>query len=293
MSKSRPTAGMWMRVTASDCSRFRYDLLTVLSGLLTLLTVLTMSSEAVAQPTGTTSEQGRSPVNVAPEHPLVPAISMARESLSKLQGVRDYDCQFIKREMLGNQLQTHAMYMRCRQEPFSLYLKFGEPHAGREVMYVAGRNNNKLFAHEGSGVAALVGTMSLALNDPKITAENRHPLNEAGLHKMLELLIAQWENEAKYGEIEVQHYPEARIGKTAVRVIESMHPQPRRQFPYHITRLYLSVETGLPVRLENYAWPQRSGTSPILVEEYTYARVRPNLGLTEQQFDTRNPEYGF
>lgn len=227
------------------------------------------------------------------EHPLRPAIRVAQLSLEALDGVKDYDCELTKRELIGQQLLTQVMYMRLREEPFSLYCKFGPPHAGREVLFVAGRNNNQILAHEGSGVKSLVGTVSLPVDGPDARAENRHPLTQAGLRNMVRLLIEQWERESEYGEIDVQFYPNARLGQTQVCVIESRHPVPRRQFLYHITRFYMDATTRLPVRVENYSWPQHPGGQPLLVEEYTYRNVRLNVGLDDRHFDRSWREYNF
>lgn len=228
-----------------------------------------------------------------PEHPLRPAIQIARTSLHALQGIRDYECRFLKRERINGQLQTQVMFLRLREEPFSVYLRFGEPHPGREVLYVAGRNNGQMLAHEGSGVKAIFGTVSLPLDSPEVRAENRHPLTEIGLRKLLELLIEQWEAECQFGEIDVQYYPDARLGEIACRVVEASHPAPRRQFRYHITRLYLDARTNLPLRVENYGWPERGGGEPVLMEEYTYLELRPNVPLNDRHFDRDCPEYNF
>ncbi len=241
---------------------------------------------SAAQPVSTTAAPSA-------EHPLRPAIQIARTSLQALQSVRDYECRFLKRERINGQLQTQVMFLRLREEPFSVYLRFGEPHPGREVLYVAGRNNNQMLAHEGSGVKAIFGTVSLPLDSPEVRAENRHPLTEIGLRKLLELLIEQWEAEAQFGEIDVQYYPDARLGEIACRVVEASHPYPRRQFRYHITRLYLDARTHLPVRVENYGWPERGGREPVLMEEYTYLELRPNVPLDDRHFDRECPEYNF
>jgi hypothetical protein len=227
------------------------------------------------------------------EHPLRPAIRMAQACLDQLQGVRDYECVLTKRERISGQLTTQVMFVRLREEPFSIYCKFGEPFAGREVLYVAGQNNGMMLAHEGSGIKSLVGTVSLPLDGPDAKAENRHPLTEAGLQNLVRLLIQQWERESKYGEITVQYYPDARLGDFPCRVVEAVHPRPRNEFPYHITRLYVDGASGLPVRVENYGWPTQPGGQPVLIEEYTYTRLQTNVGLTDRHFDRLFPEYRF
>jgi hypothetical protein len=252
---------------------------------------LAIDSSAFAQssPAGGGAQSG----TLQPEHPLKPAIRIAQSSLEALEGVRDYECLFTKRELIDGQMTSQMMQMRFREQPFSVYYKFGPPFAGREVLYVAGRNNGMMLAHEGSGVKSLVGSVSLALDCPKAKSENRHPLTEGGMRNIVALLVKQWEHESAYGEIEVQFYPSARVGDVECRVIEASHPRPRRQFLYHVTRLYLDSDTNYPVRLENYGWPAAASVNPPLIEEYTFLNVRTNLGFTDREFDPSNPEYSF
>jgi hypothetical protein len=47
------------------------------------------------------------------------------------------------------------------------------------------------------------------------------------------------------------------------------------------------------VRLQNYDFPSRRGGKPELVEDYFYTNFRANTGLTDLDFDTRNPAYAF
>ncbi|MEZ6068066.1 MAG: DUF1571 domain-containing protein [Planctomycetaceae bacterium] len=229
----------------------------------------------------------------AVEHPLRGAIRFAQSSLEAMEGIRDYECLMRKRERLGGELQTQVMRMRFREEPFSVYFKFGEPTPGREVLYVAGRNDNKLLAHEGTGVKSYFGTVSLALDSPQVLESSRHRITDAGLKNTLKKLIAQWEQEAAYGEIDVRYYPDAKLGEIACRVVEVSHPRPRNQFPFHISRLYLNARTNLPVRVENYSWPRQAGEPPVLVEEYTYIEMKTNVGFDDRHFDPKFEEYNF
>jgi len=231
--------------------------------------------------------------DVDPRHPLAPALKLARASRKTLEGVRDYQCLIIKREQLNGAELTQTMEMKLREEPFSVYLKFQEPNPGREILFVKGQNENKLLAHEGSGIKALVGTVSLALDSPQVRAENRHPITEIGMRNLIDKVIAGWEYEGQFGESTVQYFPEAKIGGISCPAIECMHPQPRRQFKFHLTRLYIDAQSNLPVRVENYAFPTAPGQQPPLVEEYTYVKVQTNVGLTNNDFSTKNPAYKF
>lgn len=244
-------------------------------------------------PTAQASTTGSKYPPVDERHPLAPALKLAKSSRKSVEAVRDYQCLLIKREQLNGDMLTQTMEMKFREEPFSVYLKFQEPNPGREILFVKGQNENKLLAHEGSGLKSLVGTVPLALDDPRVRSENRHPITEIGMKNLIDKVIAQWEYEGQYGEATVQYFPEAKIGGVSCPAIECMHPQARRQFPFHLSRLYIDAASNLPVRIENYAFPTAAGQQPPLVEEYTYVKVQTNVGLTNQDFSTKNPAYKF
>ncbi|MES2794007.1 MAG: DUF1571 domain-containing protein [Planctomycetota bacterium] len=226
------------------------------------------------------------PQHVHPKHPLVPALKMAYASRGTLRTVRDYSAQFVKKERIGTQYIVHSMDMLFREQPFSVYLEFREPNVGRQVLYVQGANNNQLLAKE-AGIKGLVGTVPLNPTDPMAMSESRHPITQIGISNMLEAVIRQWEEEAKFGEIDVQYYPNAKLSDFPVRMIRTMHPTRRRQFNFHMTRIFLDDKTLFPVRVEQYDWPQREGGEPVLVELYMYSGVRTNQGFTDQTFDPR------
>ena len=68
---------------------------------------------------------------------------------------------------------------------------------------------------------------------------------------------------------------------------------PRRNFIFHLARIFIDDELNIPIRYEAYGWPSRTGDLPVLEEEYTYLDVKLNNGFTDDDFDIRNPNYGF
>jgi len=129
-------------------------------------------------------------------HPIAPAVQAARASLDAVKKLDGYTATFIKQEQLkkGKPLTQQVMQLKLRRQPFSVYLKFTDPHEGREVIYVEGRNKGKLLVHEPSGLASLAGTISLAPTGDRAMEENRYPVTMLGLEKLLETVLAQWEN---------------------------------------------------------------------------------------------------
>jgi hypothetical protein len=228
-----------------------------------------------------------------PEHPLKPAIALAASSLKTLEEIQDYEASMIKRELIDGKMITQSMTIKFREEPFSVYLGFTGENAGREVLYIDGKNQNMILAHEGSGLKSLVGTISLSPTGKEVMAQNRYPITTIGLRNILRKLSQRWEDESKYGECDVKFYQNAKLGETACLVVECSHPRPRKQFKFHLTRLFIDKQTNLPVRVENFDHPPRDGEKPVLLEEYTYLNLRTNLGLTDRDFDRNNPNYAF
>ena len=60
-----------------------------------------------------------------------------------------------------------------------------------------------------------------------------------------------------------------------------------------LTRVYFVHESNLPIRAEQFGWPEKAGDKPPLIEVYDYADLKVNVGLTDADFDSHNPNYGF
>lgn len=229
---------------------------------------------------------------VAENHPLKPLIKAAEESLVALKPVKDYSATLYKTEMVQGKVFEQTLSMKLRHEPFSVYLKFETLHQGREVIYVEGQNKGKLLAHE-TGLKSLAGTLSYLPTDKQVLVDNRYPITQAGMGRLLESVIAQWKAEGQYQEVKVETYSGSQVGDRECRLLEVVHPQPRDHFKFHKTRLFLDVKTKFPIRLEQYGWPEKEGDEPVLLEEYIYTNINTNLGLTDVDFDKNNKAYEF
>ena len=57
--------------------------------------------------------------------------------------------------------------------------------------------------------------------------------------------------------------------------------------------MFVDEELNIPVRYEAYDWPAQPGDEMQLLEEYSYLDVKLNVGLTDADFDDKNPAYSF
>ena len=252
---------------------------------LLVATFALLASPAVAQEDGDKAKK---------QHPLAPAIRIATNSLEQVRKLGDYQAQLIKKESVKGKYVEQKMRIKVRHEPFSVYLFFHAPAStkGREVIYVDGKNKGNLLAHE-TGALGLLGTLQYKPTHPTVMADNRHPITRIGIEKMTQAVIDQWKMESKYLGTEVKYYKSAKIGDIECLAIESMHPEPRKQFKFKTTRLWIEKKTNMPIRAEQFAFPKKRDGKAVLVEQYTYLGLKPNVSLTDTDFSTKNPKYKF
>lgn len=224
---------------------------------------------------------------------LSPALEAARAARETVRQMPGYSTTFIKQEETRKGLIRQVLKVKFRREPFSVYLKFIEPHEGREVLFVEGKNKGKLQVHEPSGLASLAGTLSLSPTGDEAMKENRYPVSMFGMEKLMDAVILQWEGELKHPESEVKQFPQAKVGDYECRMFEVVHPKERSHFKFQTTRLFIDKKSGLPVRLEQYGFPSKAGEVAPLVEEYTYTEIKVETKLSELDFDIKNQSYGF
>jgi hypothetical protein len=183
--------------------------------------------------------------------------------------------------------------MKARAKPGGVYFKFIKPNAGREAIYVAGRNGGKALVHD-VGIGKLIaGTLALDPRGSRAMEDCRHPITEAGIGHLIDTLQERWAAEMKPGETHVTIQPGAKVGDRVCTMIDSTHPNRAQGYMFHKVRVYVDEELGLPIRFEAYEWPRRPGAQPELLEEYTYAHLRLNVGLRDADFDPSNEQYSF
>lgn len=232
-------------------------------------------------------------------HPLDPFFKIADGSRVACSKLKDYTTVFRKMEVVKGKAYASTMNMKFRTRPFSVYLQFITPHAGRKVLYVDRQNMGKMVVRQPT-IGKLGVTVLVSPTGPKAMAEGRHPITKIGMANMLDAIVEQWRNDRKYPGVKVAYFPNARLKRRDTRfspmdckVLQSMHTKRYRGIEFHMTRLFIDKRTNLPVRVEQYGFPSRPGQSPPLLAEYTYWNVNANIGLKNADFDRKNPKYGF
>jgi outer membrane lipoprotein-sorting protein len=233
----------------------------------------------------------------AGDHPIDASLAIAHRVLDHIdKDVKDYTCTFVKTERIdGELIGPQQIAAKVRQKPSSVYFKFLKPDEvkGREVIFIAVENGGKFVAREGSGLKRLLGAVWLQPTSALAMAGQRYPVTGVGMRFLTNRLIEVAEQDRKYGEVEVKFYKDAKVNGRNCLVIEVMHPTPRRVFLFHKARVYIDDELQVPIHYEAYLWPKAPGEEPPLDESYSYLNLKLNVGLTDADFDYKNPKYGF
>jgi hypothetical protein len=236
-------------------------------------------------PPATNPAPAASPPSTTPMDQPVRLLAEAKQSF---QGVRDYTCLFIKRERLRGQLQAdNLIEMKVRNQPFSVYLRWlgPKPFEGQEACYVAGRNNNMMRVHS-TGLASVAGFVSVDLRDPRVMQNSRHTINEAGIGNLIGRLSQRWDYERNLNKTQVQIADYTYNQRPCTRV-ELLHPdRAAGNFNAFRSVVYFDKASHLPIRIENYDWPQAGAAATgDLLESYSYVNLRANVGLSDADFN--------
>lgn len=233
---------------------------------------------------------------------LQPVLKMAVAGYKQMRAqVKDYSCILVRRERVDDRLGPHEfIYAKVRHRetqgkqvvvPFSIYLKFLKPSsvAGREVLYVEGKNNDEMFARRGGKRFSFVTTRLSPHSELAMTG-NRYPITEFGIENLLFRLI-QSAKVASQRPCEVKYLPEAKInGRSALGIVVVNH-EASDELPFKEARIFVDNELQVPLHYESYGWPEEDSDESPLLEQYTYTKLQLNHGFTDADFSEDNPDY--
>jgi hypothetical protein len=251
---------------------------------------------ASATPTATAPAQPAAASNAAfdltqkpGEHPLTPVIRIVEASQAEFDAkIKDYSCTLIKQERVDGELgEEQKIAMKVMQQPFSVYMQFMQPFAGREVAFVEGQNSGRLVVLE-AGFKRMMGKMNLDPNGSLAMKGQKHPITSVGIRNLLIKLNKMWNAETKFAECDVTSNPNSKIGDRSCTMIQVIHPIARQDFKFHAARLFLDNELKIPVHFDAFAWPEQAEGEPPLEERFTYAKLKVNNDFTSKDFDSKN-----
>jgi hypothetical protein len=250
-------------------------------------------------PAGQPIEQHENVSNTVAAIDMERAIELIHLAQNRLATVRDYRCQFVRKELIDGEWKRNHMHLRVRHEPFSVYMEWIADEAskrGRKVVYHEQLRDKMLVR------LPLIGIVrEMDLQSSIRMKESRYTVAQAGIKNLTERLAERWQRERELGltRVEMQDVElEVQVGPQTFRqpcvCVTTIHPAAHREqfqregFLFHRTCVYFAKNgpaAGLPVQLKGYDWPAdgSDGEGP-LVEESTYLNLEINVGLTDKDF---------
>jgi hypothetical protein len=221
------------------------------------------------------------------DDPMKEPLELIARAKTAFARVKDYSCKLIKRERFDGELSpNHVIELKVVQKPFSVSMLWQEPKEleGQEVVYVDGKYDGKMRVKPG-GLLGSVGFISLPTNDPRTRKSSKHRITEAGIGNLIEKCAEGWELERqlKATTVKIGTYTYAKRRCTRV---ELTHANKRGgKIKFHKNVVYFDQLTNLPIRVENYGWPEEEGQSSPLIESFSYVNLRLNPGVPAEVFE--------
>jgi outer membrane lipoprotein-sorting protein len=222
------------------------------------------------------------PVPTAAQPPEVASLITAMRAAYAT--VADYTATFVKRERLDGKLgDTETIQLKFRK-PNSIYMRWTQGRAaGREIIVVEGRDDDRALIHEPKGVRSLV-TIVVAPDHPLVLKQSRHPITDVGLGRLIELLETGTRSAVAWKELPTAGEPAA---TAATRQIELKSSRPVGNCSCQRAIVTLDAATHLPVAADTFD----ENDDPIGM--YRYRDLDLNPPLTARDFDPTNADYGF
>jgi hypothetical protein len=210
-----------------------------------------------------------------------------RQAEVSLDRTESYAAVFHKQERVKGWLKTkETVYLKFKK-PFKVYMKWIEdPGKGREVLYVDGWNNNRILLRDPGFMGVMI--MNLRPQGPIAMKGSRHPITEVGLEHLVQMVGDNVRRGLRSGELEYGRSAEGTVYGRRIQSLELIFPRnPRKGYYCYRSVISLDIEKKVPIRVQIFDWEDK------LIEDYGYENLTLNTGLTDADFDSRNPKYKF
>ncbi|NND97084.1 MAG: DUF1571 domain-containing protein [Pirellulaceae bacterium] len=249
-----------------------------------------------------------SPTRDATMSDVLELAQAAREHIAT--NLNDYTATFIKQEAdergtLGEETVIQLkVQTRLRNDtddaPMRVYLRFTAPESykGREVLWGEDIYDGQMAVHE-TGLLLGFKTIWLDPNGMIAMQGQRYPISEIGLTRLVEKLIERGEKDRHNPNVVVTITHDHKIGDVPAQLIQVRRTQPSGddKEDFALAEIAIDPERQLILQYRSFGWPSPdnpSGSTDLpLQESYTYQNIQTNVGLTDSDFDVKNPLYNF
>lgn len=232
-------------------------------------------------------------------------LSKAEMALEAMRSnLSDYTARFVKQELdtsgkLGPvneiELKIQTRFRDGKDDaPRRAYLRFTAPQplAGREVIWGQDLYDGKMAVHE-VGMLFQLKTIWLDPSGMIAMQGQRFPISEIGLVKLVEKLIERGQQDVDNPDISIEITNDHTFDDRPAELIRVLRAKPSGEADdFSLAEITVDDERQMIVQYRAFGWP-KDGSQPPLLESYGYYDLKTNVGLSDADFDTKNPQYGF
>jgi hypothetical protein len=233
-------------------------------------------------------------------------LEMAREARRHLgDTLKDYTARLVKQEMdrqgvVGPESEMMIkVQSRVRDDrddaALRVYLRFTRPESfkGRQVIWGEDLYDGKMAVHE-TGLILGLKTLWLDPTGALAMQGQRYPITQIGLVRLVEQLIERGEKDRDNPDVSVTLTPNHRFDDRLTHLIRVQRSRPSNEpDDFSLAEIVVDPDRQLILAYRSFGWPNPEGSPPPILESYSYHDLKLNVGLTDADFDTKNPEYGF
>lgn len=221
------------------------------------------------------------------------------------ESLDDYTATFIKQErkedgtlspetVIDMKVQTR-LRGDDNASPMRVFMRFQKPDAqsGRKVIWGEDLYDGKMAVHE-VGIFLGLKTIWLDPNGMIAMQGQRYPISEVGIVKLIEKLIerAADDIDTQGMRISIKQGHSFSGHDTELLVVTRAEPSGRED-DFARAEVILDPKRNLILQYRSFGWAENDGEDLPLLESYTYDKVETNVGLTDLDFDVKNPDYGY
>jgi hypothetical protein len=228
-------------------------------------------------------------------------IKLLERGQAFLEGIPAYTATLQKQEVVdGELLDEQTMQLKCRHQPFSVYLLWVTGDTGREVLYVEGQNEGRLIAHDG-GWKARLPAFSLHPESRLAMLDARYPVTDAGMLNLARTMLeVHYQDLAGTGLASCEVDDQQSFDGRRCYVFTTQYKPGVGPHDYRKSITFIDYEWNVPVHSLHFKWlpagrdiAESELDAATLVESYSFSDIKIPYPLTDSDFDRSNSEYHF
>ena len=227
--------------------------------------------------------------------------------------VHDYTAVLIKRERLAGKLSSRQFAKikirtprHCetgKSIPHGVYVKFYHPRSlsGREILYVENQRGGRMLARKGGTFFANF-TREFELDHAIAKSESNYAISDTGVDVMFQQALKLLTDHEKDADCTLTEFERKQIEGRSCRHFELRLAEKNERVPYQYLRFLFDDELNVPLYVAQYGWDTSESNPGVdsadqmertLREEFFLARLKLNVGLSEEDFRSDHPDYKF